>query len=346
MWARVEKGKTALMKAMVLRGPRDLGLAEVERPALGHDQVLVRVTHSGVCGTDLHIYEGAIPVRHPLIMGHEMIGEVVDGGDATLHAGDRVIVDPAIYCGMCLNCRAGQTNLCPNGSLVGRDSDGGFADFLVAPRSHVYPLPDSIDNEVAPLIQPVTTCMHGHHQIKIFPGQSVAVIGLGVAGQVHVQLAKAWGAYPVIGITRSAYKRNLAQQLGADITVSSGAEAIRGVKEATGGLGADIVIECTGHPSALADAINMARLGGTLLLFGIMSATQASLPFYYKELNIVNTRAAKGEDYPASIDLVARGVLKLKPLVTHVVPLRDLEKAIGMLESDEDQRMKIILKNE
>jgi len=336
------------MKAMVLRGPRDLGLAEVERPALGHNQVLVRVTHSGVCGTDLHIYEGAIPVRHPLIMGHEMIGEVVDGGDATLHAGDRVIVDPALYCGMCLNCRAGQTNLCPNGSLVGRDSDGGFADFLVAPRSHVYQLPDSIDNEVAPLIQPVTTCMHGHHQIKIFPGQSVAVIGLGVAGQVHVQLAKAWGAHPVIGITRSEYKRNLAQQLGADTTVASGKEAIRGVKEATGGLGADVVIECTGHPSALADAIEMARLGGTLLLFGIMSATQASLPFYqlyYKELNIVNTRAAKSEDYPASIDLVARGILKLKPLITHVVPLRDLEKAIGMLESDEDQRMKIILKN-
>jgi 2-desacetyl-2-hydroxyethyl bacteriochlorophyllide A dehydrogenase len=336
------------MKAMVLRGPRDLGLAEVERPALGHNQVLVRVTHSGVCGTDLHIYEGAIPVRHPLIMGHEMIGEVVDGGDATLHRGARVIVDPALYCGMCLNCRAGQTNLCPNGSLVGRDSDGGFADYLVVPRSHVYPLPDSIDSNVAPLIQVATTCMHGHHRIKIFPGQSVVVVGLGVAGQIHVQLAKAWGAHPVIGITRSAYKRSLAQELGADVTLSSGPEAVRGVREATGGHGADFVIECTGVPSALADSINMARLGGTLLLFGITSATQATLPFYqlyYKELNIVNTRAAKGVDYPPTIDLVARGALKLKPLVTHVIPLLDLEKAIGMLESDEDQRMKIILEN-
>jgi L-iditol 2-dehydrogenase len=336
------------MKAMVLRGPRELGLAEVERPALGHNQVLVRVTHSGVCGTDLHIYEGVIPVRHPLIMGHEMIGEVVEGGDDTLHRGDRVIVDPAIYCGMCLNCRAGQTNLCPNGSLVGRDSNGGFADYLVAPRSHVYPLPDSIDSNVAPLIQVATTCMHGHHLIKIFPGQSVVVVGLGVAGQIHVQLAKAWGAYPVIGITRSAYKRGLAKELGADVTLSSGPDAVRGVMEVTGGRGADFVIECTGVPSALADSINMARLGGTLLLFGITSATQATLPFYqlyYKELNIVNTRAAKGEDYPPTIDLVARGVLKLKPLVTHVVPLLDLEKAIGMLESDEDQRMKIILEN-
>lgn len=336
------------MKAMVLRAPRELHLAEVERPVLGHNQVLVRVTHSGVCGTDLHIYEGAIPVRHPLIMGHEMIGVVEAGADATLPAGTRVIVDPALYCGMCLNCRAGQTNLCPNGSLVGRDSDGGFADYLVAPRSHVYPLPDSIPSNVAPLLQVATTCMHGHHLIKGFPGQSVVVVGLGVAGQIHVQLAKAWGAHPVIGITRSAYKRKLAEELGADLTVSSGADAIKAVKEATGGNGADFVIECTGVPSALADSINMARLGGTLLLFGITSAKQAELPFYqlyYKELNIVNTRAAKSEDYPATIDLAARGALKLKPLVTHVVPLLDLEKAIAMLESDEDQRMKIILEN-
>ncbi|MGH9681545.1 MAG: alcohol dehydrogenase catalytic domain-containing protein, partial [Candidatus Acidiferrales bacterium] len=99
------------MKAMILRGPRELGLAEVHRPTLGQNQVLVRLTHSGVCGTDLHIFDGSIPVRHPLIMGHEMIGEVAEGGGGALRPGQRVIVDPAIYCGMCFNCRAGQTNL-------------------------------------------------------------------------------------------------------------------------------------------------------------------------------------------------------------------------------------------
>ena len=224
------------MKAMVLRGPRELGPAEVNRPTLGHNQVLVRLTHSGVCGTDLHIFDGSIPVRHPLIMGHEMIGEVIEGGGGSFRAGQRVIVDPAIYCGMCFHCRSGQTNLCPNGSLVGRDSNGGFADFLAAPRSHVYPLPDSIDSQTAPLIQVVTTCLHAHRQVRIFPGQSVVVVGLGVVGQVHVQLAKAWGAYPVIGITRSAWKRNLAKELGADMALPSGPEAIGGVMEATGGL--------------------------------------------------------------------------------------------------------------
>jgi L-iditol 2-dehydrogenase len=335
------------MKAMVLRGPRDVGLAKVNRPTPGHNQVLVRLTHSGVCGTDLHIFEGAIPVRHPLIMGHEMIGEIAEGG-GVFKAGQRVIVDPCLYCGMCVQCRAGQTSLCPNGSLVGRDSNGGFADYLVAPLTHVYPLPDAIDNQTAPLIQVATTCMHAHRKMRIFPGQSVVVVGLGVAGQMHVQLAKAWGAHPVIGITRSAWKRNLAQELGADLTLPSGPEAVRGVLEATGGLGADVVIESTGVIAAMADGISMARLGGTMLLFGIASATSGSLPFYqlyYKELTVLNSRAAKGEDFPDTIDLVARGVLKLKPLVTHVLSLQDLEKAIGMLETDEDQRMKIILEN-
>jgi 2-desacetyl-2-hydroxyethyl bacteriochlorophyllide A dehydrogenase len=333
---------------MVLQGTGKLSLGEVARPVPGHKEVLVRITHSGVCGTDLHIFDGSIPVRHPLIMGHEMIGEVAEGGDASLPIGTRVIVDPAIHCGMCVNCRAGQTSLCPNGSLVGRDSNGGFADYYVAPRSHVYALPDAISNEVAPLIQPATTCMHGQHKLKVFPGQSVAVIGLGVTGQIHAQLAKSWGAYPVIGITRSAYKRGLAERGGADLTLPSGPEAVRSVKDATGGIGADIVIESTGVPSALADAVNMVRLGGTLLMFGIMSATQAALPFYqlyYKELTIMNSRAANPEDFPPTIDLVARGVLKLTPLVTHIVPLHDLEKAMHMLESDEDQRMKIIMEN-
>jgi L-iditol 2-dehydrogenase len=337
------------MKAMVLRAPRDLGAAEVKRPTPRHDEVLVRVTHSGVCGTDLKIYEGAIPVQYPLIMGHEMIGKVVEGGGDTFRAGDRVIVDPVNFCGMCFNCRAGQTNLCPNGLLLGRDTNGGFADYVVAPRSHAFLLPDAIDSQSAPLIQVLTTCLHAHRLVNIFPGQSVVVMGLGVSGQMHVQLAKAFGAYPVIGITRSAWKRGLAAKLGVDLTLPGGPEGMEGVAEATNGRGADVVIETTGMAAVIADAISISRLGATLLQFGIATAAQGALPFYqlyYKELKIVCSRAAKSEDYPASIDLVARGLVKLEPLVTHVVSLSELSTAIGMLESDTDQRMKIILEND
>jgi threonine dehydrogenase-like Zn-dependent dehydrogenase len=136
--------------------------------------------------------------------------------------------------------------------------------------------------------------------------------------------------------------------MGADYTFPSGPEGAAPVSEITGGRGADLIIETTGMPPVIADAISMARLGAALLLFGITTATHAELPFYqlyFKELSLVSSRAAKSEDYPASIDLAARGIVKLAPLVTHVVPVTELEAAIGMLESDTDERMKIILEN-
>jgi len=337
------------MDAMVLKAAGDLGFEQVDRPEPGPGQVLVRVANSAVCGTDLKIFTGAIPVRYPRIMGHEMTGDVVEGYDAAgLSRNDRVIVDPVLYCGSCFNCREGETNLCPNGALLGRDANGGFAEYVVAPRSHVFRLPDTIDGKTAPAIQVLTTCLHAQRRANVFPGQSVVVAGLGVTGQLHVQLAKARGAYPVIGISRSAWKRDLAEQLGADITLPSGEDSVRRVVDATHGRGADVVIESTGVVQSIAAAITMSRLGGTLVLFGLTTATEGALPFYqlyFKELTLVNTRAAKSEDYPDSIDLVARGVVKLSPLVTHVVPFSDLSQAIDMLKTDVDGRMKIILQN-
>ena len=336
------------MKAMVLKAPRNLGLEDVERPRPGAGQVLVRVTNTGVCGTDLKIFDGAVPVKYPLIMGHEMVGQVVEGGNDRVRNRDRVIVDPCLYCGMCVNCRAGQTSLCRNGGLVGRDSNGGFAEYLLAPLTHVYRLPESVGSQKAPLIQILTTCVHAQRFVNIFAAQSVIVLGLGVAGQLHVQLAKARGAKPVIGITRSAFKRKLAEQLGADITFASGAEALQGVLDATNGDGADVVIESTGKLPVLSEAISMVRPGGGIVLFGVSTATEGKLPFYqlyYKELTLYNSRAAKGEDFPASIDLVAKGMVKLDPLVSHLLPLTDLGKAIQMLDADQDERMKIILEH-
>src|SRR5438874_4053766 len=132
------------MKAMILRGTGDVALGDVERPSPARDEVLVHMTHSGICGTDRKIFDGAIPVHHPLIMGHEMAGEIVEGAADGVRRGARVVVDPCLYCGACFYCRAGLTNLCPQGGLIGRDTDGGFAEYIMAPRSHVFPLPDAI----------------------------------------------------------------------------------------------------------------------------------------------------------------------------------------------------------
>jgi len=330
------------MKAMVLRAPGKLALEDVPRPQAPPGHVLVRITHSGLCGTDLKIYQGAIPAKYPLIMGHEMIGEIVEGGPQ----GQRVIIDPVLYCGTCFHCRAGQTNLCPNGGLIGRETNGGFAELAAVPRSQVFRLPPKVDSRTAPLIQVATTCLHGQRLVQLAPGESVAVIGLGVSGQLHVQIAKARGAGTVVGISRSVFKNELAIELGADLAVRSGPDAIERVLEATGGRGADVVIESTGVMASVADAIRMVRFGGRILLFGILSATEGALPFYdlyFKELSVINNRAATSQDFPAMIDLVDRGAVRLEPLVTHHLRLEELETALGMVQDGPPERLKIIL---
>ncbi len=335
------------MKAMVLNAPGELALGKVTTPAGRAGEVLVRITHSGLCGTDLKIYNGAIPVRYPRIMGHEIAGEVVESAETGgIRAGDRVVIDPVVFCGACFHCRSGQTNLCPHGSLIGRDTDGGFAEYAAVPASHVFRLPKAIDSRTAPLIQVATTCLHGQRRTPLFVGESVAVVGLGVSGQLHVQLAKARGAGTVIGISRSPFKREMAKAMGADFAIESGPAAVRNVWDATGGRGADLVIESTGVMASLAEAIRMARVGGHLLLFGISSAKEGALPFYdlyFKELTLTNARAAKGEDFPAMIDLLEQGAVRLEPLVTHRMALGELEAALGMVEDSADERLKIIL---
>ena len=325
------------MKGMVLTAPHEVAPKDVKPPERDSGEALIRVSNSGICGTDLKIFQGGIPVAYPRIMGHESVGEVAEAGTG-VKSGAPVIVDPAYCCGTCYICRSGQPNLCPNGGLLGRDVDGGFAELQTVPAQ--------IDLSVAPLIQPMTTCLHAQRLAKISPGEAVIVMGLGVTGLLHVQLAKAHGAYPVIGITRSQWKRELAEKVGADLTLAPDANMKDKVLDATGGHGADLVIESVGKLSVLAQAIDLARLGGRIVPFGIYTETEGALPFYdlyFKELNLINARVAKAQDFPACIDLVRRGVVKLEPLISHRFPLDEIDQALGLLDSGDSGRMKIIL---
>ncbi len=337
------------MKAMVLTAPGQVEMQDVATPAPAPGEALIRITHSGICGTDRKIFDNSIPVHHPLIMGHEMIGVIEQGNggpNGDIGPGARVLIDPVMFCGACYHCRAGQTHLCPAGLLLGRDQDGGFAEYLTAPSGHIYPLPDDVGDRDAALIQVLTTCMHAQRLAPVAAGEAVVVFGLGVTGQLHVQLAKAQGADPVIGITRSQWKRELAQDLGADLTLAPGPETKDVVLEQTEGRGADLVIETTGSVSVLAQALDLARIGGRVMPFSIYTARHAPLPFYqfyFKELNIINVRAAKGEDYPDSVEMVQSGKVRLEPLITHVLPLGEIATALEMLGSSEQKTMKIIL---
>ena len=193
---------------------------------------------------------------------------------------------------VCFHCRIGQTHLCPNGMLVGRDTNGGFAEYLNALASHVFPVPDSIDSRTAPMIQVLTTCLHAQRQINIFPAESVVAFGLGVTGQLHVQLAKARGASPVIGVTRTRRSARW-RKARRGYHVSGGEGAIDKVREATDGRAPMRVIEDRFLPSVAA-SVKMARSGGRVLL-GIITAQEGCVFYdlYFKEIALISSRVAK-----------------------------------------------------
>ena len=335
------------MKAALLNGPSDVTITDRATPACGEGQVLVRITHVGICGTDTKIYDGGILANYPVVMGHEGVGEIIEG-QATDGSGpgNRVIIDPVLYCGNCFYCARGDTHLCENGGMLGREVDGVYTENYLAPAGNVFALGDNINMTEGPLIQVMTTVLHAQNRANIQADEVVVVLGLGVTGLLQIQVAKALGAKAVVGVSRNAHKRGLAEQMGADCVVEHGEAAKVAVLKQTDGRGADVVIEAVGYISVLAEAMDLARFGGRIIPFGIYAALEGKLPFYelyFKELDIINTRAALPSDFPASIKLVEEGKVNLAPFITHTYPLEELTEAIKLLMEPSDERLKVIL---
>lgn len=331
------------MKAVVLEGKDQLAVRDLPAPA-ARQKALVRVERAGLCGTDFKIFSGTIVTRPPLIMGHEVIGRVVRAGPRDLvPAGTRVLLDPGIACGHCTECRGDREYLCPHGALMGRDSDGGFAEFLEAGENQLHPLPAGIDADAEAVLQVLATCVHAQSRIQVFPGQPAAVIGLGVSGLLHTQLLRLRGAHPVIGVTRSAVKRETARRLGVRHTFAPD-EATEAVGALTGGRGVDVVVESAGTADALRQCSALAAPGGTVLVFGTTSPTADAVPtyqWYYKELDVVNTRAARPRDYTRAIELAAAGLLHLAGIVTSSYTLDEAAKAFTAF--DRPDELKVVL---
>jgi L-iditol 2-dehydrogenase len=288
---------------------------------------VVRVESVGICGTDLSIHSGKIPVDYPRVMGHEIVGTLVGSGSGE---GVRILVDPGIACGDCRQCREGRTNICTAGGLIGRDRDGGLRDLMAIPASNVHELPEGLDPGTAPMLQVLATCVHAQRRARVYPGEGVVVLGLGVTGLLHLQLAKQGGAGPLIGVTRSAPKLALARALGADLTIAADGSETSEVAAALPG-GADLVIECVGTVGAFARAIEMVRIGGRILAYGTMTDTSGEVPFYelyHKEISVIGARSARVEDFPMAIDAVASGRVALGALVSGRFPIDDVDEAI------------------
>ena len=328
------------MKAIELTRPGTLALIDRPEPTPGAGEALIAVDSVGICGTDVKIHAGQIPISYPRIPGHEVVGRVIEPGSrGIVPVGTRVLIDPAIACGTCRECRADRPNLCPHGALMGRDVDGAMVERLVVDELRLHPIPDVVSAQAANLLQVLGTCVHAQDVSELGPGLGV-VVGLGVAGMLHLQLLRARGRR-VVGIARSEGKRAAAMRLDAD-AVAAPEDAERVVTEWSDGEGAALVVEAVGTVDTLAQAIRLCAPGGTVIVFGTITDTGTSADFpwyelYHRQIRLMHPRAAVGRDYDAAIDLAVGGV-RLEELSSRSYPLADAQAAF---EDRPEGRLKV-----
>lgn len=337
----------ATMKAQVLEEPYKFVLKEVPIPEINDDEVLVKVTYTGICGSDWGSYTGKYADEVeclPLITGHEFCGVIEKLGNNAkgLKPGDRVAADICIPCGTCYHCRIGEPLLCGDFTQIGIHTDGGFAEYVKVPWKNIYPVPDDVDDIKAAFIEPITATLNASKKMQCEIARSVAVIGCGL-GIIHAKLAKLRGAAPVILLGDNKKRLEVAKRMGAadfTIDVTEVKDPVAEVWRLTGGIGADFVIEAVGTSGTYEQAFKMARRGGKVEAFGICSDDDfASLPpveFVIQEKKVSGSTAGIGYDWGDAITLLKYGMLDPTPMVSMIVPLEELVEALNELQESKE----------
>lgn len=332
---------TSEMRAVVATGSGSLEVRRVPTPDVSSG-ALVQIDQAAICGTDVKILAGHIPVDHPRIMGHEMAGEVIRSAESgAIPVGTRVLINPGVFCNRCDLCRRDLRQLCRNGGLLGRDIDGVFTEQIEIDEDFLHVIPQSVSRDAATLLQVLGTVVHAQRSVSVFPNETAVVVGLGVTGLLHLQMLAARGV-TVIGVTRSQWKLDLATDLGASYTATPDMAADL-VSQVTDGRGADLVVESVGTERTLAQSIELAGHGANIVVYGTVTGGKEGLPYYqlyFKELTLHNPRAAGPGDNDIGISLAAAGTLQLEPLVTARFPLEDAAKAF---EAVGGQNLKVAL---
>ena len=336
------------MKSAVFYGRHDLRVEESPMPKVGPEDVLIQVKACGVCGTDVHIYEGdkgAAEVTPPTILGHEFSGVVAEVGENVTgyKPGDRVCIDPNCYCGKCDFCRGGIAHFCTDMIGYGTTVNGGFAEYCSVNQRQVYKLGDHTTFEQGAMTEPVACCLHGIDRAQIRTGDTVLVIGGGAIGLLMVQLAKLSGASQVLLSEPVQTRREIGLQLGANAAIDPIHEDLTArIRALTGMDGVDVVIECVGNTIATAQALSATKRGTTVLLFSVpKSGTTHPLSLedvYQKELTIVGS-IINPDTHQRAVDLINRGRIQLAPILTHRFPIERLKDAILMQMSSESLKV-------
>jgi L-iditol 2-dehydrogenase len=340
------------MKALLLNQYRDLKITDLPQPTPAADEVLIRVAACGICGSDVHGYDGSSGRRiPPIVMGHEAAGRIAAVGAAVknLAEGERVTCDSTIFCGECKHCRNGNMNLCDRRQVLGVSCGdyrraGAFAEFVSVPARVVHRLPDSLSYFEAAMLEAVAVAIHGVSLAQLKRQDAALVIGAGTIGLLTMQALRAAGCERIMIADVDATRLKLAESLGASIVLSAQSDLVGQVLQLTQGTGVDVVIECVGRNETIVASIDSVCKGGTVVLVGNISP-EITLPLQKvvtRQIRLQGSCASSGE-YPKAIELMASGAIRVKPLITAVAPLEDGAQWFERLYNREPNLMKVVL---
>jgi (R,R)-butanediol dehydrogenase/meso-butanediol dehydrogenase/diacetyl reductase len=315
------------MKAITFEGKDSVAVVDIPVPQTKDDWVLIQVAFAGICGTDLSIASGKHPrARPPLVMGHEFVGQVAElpkQPRSDLHVGDWVTVFPLLSCGECYICQMGMPHVCKHLGLLGIDTDGAFAEYVLVPQQSVLKIPSGLAAAQGALIEPISVCVHSARMSRLQIGDSVVVTGAGPIGLLMAMVARAAGARKVV-ITEVAPARiSGARDMGFTVLNAAREDLVESVLEETDGRGGDIVFEATGHPSVASYLMDLVRIRGQIVQVGIFKEPvpldMRTLNFH--EVDVIGARVYTKEDFRMTISLAADGKFDLGPLVSDVLPI-------------------------
>ncbi len=337
------------MHAAVLHGSRDIRLEKVAISQPRNDEVLLRVRRVGICGSDVHYYKhgycGAFVPTRPFILGHELVGTVQSTGKEVTfpEVGQRVVVNPAASCGHCRPCKAGRSNLCRRVVMLGSASstpptDGAFAEYLCVPGRQCHAIPDSMTDDVAALMEPLSVALHAIARANGVVGSRVLVCGAGPIGLLTVLATRALGACLVAVSEPQPHRRRSVLELGADEVLDPTAEDFEERARSVSEGGFDVVFEASGATPAVQSALQVSNRGGTIIQIGTIGTNEVLLPvneLMVRELSFLGT-FRYSDEFTQAIDLTSRGRFNLSPLITRVFPLKEISVAMEHACSAQD----------
>ncbi len=340
------------MKALLLSKYKHLEIADLPEPKAGPGEVLVRVAACGICGSDVHGYDGSSGRRiPPIVMGHEAAGKIASIGPGVtgFSEGDRVTFDSTVYCGTCGYCHRGEVNLCDNRQVLGVSCGdyrraGAFAEFVAVPSRIVYRLPDNLTFEEAAMLEALSVAVHAVSLAQVSADGTALVVGAGMIGLLIVQALRAAGCSRIFASDVDSSRLKLAENVGAHVTLAAKSDVTTQVGKLTGGAGVDVAIEAVGQTDSVKTSIESVRKGGTVVLVGNI-APEVTLPLQKvvtRQIRLQGSCASAGE-YPRAIELLAKGVIQVKKLITAVAPLAEGPQWFERLYAREPNLMKVVL---